>query len=54
MKKYRVYITYKETRQLDVKANSPEEAEEIAYDRADEAEPVGDDDYEYEVEEIDE
>lgn len=52
MKKYNVYITYKETRVLEVEAENEEEAEEIAYTRSDEAEPMGEDDYEYEVEEI--
>ena len=52
MKKYNVYITYKETRVVEVEAENEEQAEEFAYAMAGEAESTGDDGYEYQVEEI--
>lgn len=52
--KYRAYVTYRQTGILDIEADNEEEAKEIAFDRADEAEETGDDDYEVEIEELDE
>ena len=51
MKKYTALITYKEVRFLEVEAENEEEAEEIAYIKMNEAEPIGEDDYEIEIEE---
>jgi hypothetical protein len=53
VKKYKVYITYKETRVLEVEAENEEEAEDQASIYMDDAKPIGEDDYEFEVEEID-
>lgn len=52
MKKYNVYITYNETRVLEVEAENEDQACDIACDNLDSAEPFGTSDYEYEVEEI--
>lgn len=52
--KYSAIITYKEKRVLEIEADTEEEAQELAIERIDEAEPLGDDDYEVELEEIDE
>lgn len=52
MKKYGVYITYKETRYIEVEAASEEEAQDKAYIHMDSAQPYVDEDYEYEVEEL--
>lgn len=54
MKKYGVWVTYKETAYVEVEANSPEEAEEIGFEEIDingNGEPYGED-YEIEAEEI--
>ncbi len=52
MGKYGVTIIYSESRYIEVEANSEHEAEDIAYERMDDAEPFGGDDYEFEVEEL--
>lgn len=52
MKKYGVTITYKESRYIEVEAVDAEDAEDVAWQLIDTAEPYGDEDYEFEVEEI--
>lgn len=54
MKKYKAYIMYKEVRELEIEAEDERTAEEYARDHIDDAEPIGDDDYEIEIEELDE
>lgn len=54
MKKFRVYVTYKETRVIEVEAEDEDAAIQATETSFDDLEPCGDDDYEYEVEEIEE
>ncbi len=52
MKKYGVIVTCSESRYIEVEAKNEEDAEEQAYIHIDSAEPYSDDDYSFEVEEL--
>lgn len=56
MPKYAVFVTYKETAYVEVEAENEEEAEEKGFEAIENGEgaPYGDEDYDIEVEPIEE